>query len=639
MGRTSLAIAPSNQNVIYALSASIAAGTFSGGGLHAVWRSTSGGDPGSWSRPRPEHQRRRKLNTLLLSNPVVASQSRVLRRARRVLQPGLVRQRDRGRPGRTPTSSGRAASTSSARRRRRELGARVALVAPAETTGRVRPRGPARDRLPSGLRRRRQQDDVRRQRRRHLPHRRRPGGRRDRRSQRACDPANGDVQWTIAQQRLRRHAVLRRRCPIPTAPRTSAARRTTARSTARTRAGPDAWQEILGGDGGYVAVDPTDTDVLYAESQNFGFEKSLTGPGGPWVPATTGVADQGLDFITPFAMDPTSSQRLWTGGCVHLAHRQRRDELAARQRDHAGPGLGQRGRGRPRPTPNRVLVGMTDGFIVRHASALTTTRHDGLAERAAARRLGVLGRVRPDRPGDRVRDLLDLRRRARLALHRLGRDLVAARRRRRPARHPGPLDRRRPDRTRRASTSAPTSASTSRPTAGATWNVENTGFANVVTERAAALVGRRRRSCSRSRTGAAPTGRRSAASPTRDPARSELHEHLRRRRRHERLGDRGELAAATSCPTATEWRASRPARPSYHSIGNDSVGSLKSFGDARALRGDARAGQRLYGHDLQADGGSWPDRAGNLQPITGGLDGPAGTMGGSGVDRARAGIG
>lgn len=47
MGRTTLAIAPSNQRVIYALSASIEPGRFEGA-LHAVLRSRRGGNPGSW---------------------------------------------------------------------------------------------------------------------------------------------------------------------------------------------------------------------------------------------------------------------------------------------------------------------------------------------------------------------------------------------------------------------------------------------------------------------------------------------------------------------------------------------------------------------------------------------------------------
>jgi photosystem II stability/assembly factor-like uncharacterized protein len=48
MGRTSLAIAPSNPSVIYGLSATNTPGRYAQG-LHAVWRSDSNGDPGTWS--------------------------------------------------------------------------------------------------------------------------------------------------------------------------------------------------------------------------------------------------------------------------------------------------------------------------------------------------------------------------------------------------------------------------------------------------------------------------------------------------------------------------------------------------------------------------------------------------------------
>src|SRR5262249_30685303 len=48
IGRTSLAIAPSNQDVIYALASSIDFGSYELG-LQAVFRSTAGGEPGSWT--------------------------------------------------------------------------------------------------------------------------------------------------------------------------------------------------------------------------------------------------------------------------------------------------------------------------------------------------------------------------------------------------------------------------------------------------------------------------------------------------------------------------------------------------------------------------------------------------------------
>ncbi len=73
MGRTSLAIAPSDQSVVYALSASNVPGP--GGrfeqALHAVFRSDDGGAPGSW-RATVRNDDPRRINTLLLSNPIIS---------------------------------------------------------------------------------------------------------------------------------------------------------------------------------------------------------------------------------------------------------------------------------------------------------------------------------------------------------------------------------------------------------------------------------------------------------------------------------------------------------------------------------------------------------------------------------------
>jgi hypothetical protein len=75
MGRTSIAIAPSNPDIMYALSASNDGGP--GGnyrqGLHAVYRSASGGDAGSWE-VRTTNRDPIKLNTLLLTNSYGATQ-------------------------------------------------------------------------------------------------------------------------------------------------------------------------------------------------------------------------------------------------------------------------------------------------------------------------------------------------------------------------------------------------------------------------------------------------------------------------------------------------------------------------------------------------------------------------------------
>jgi hypothetical protein len=79
--------------------------------------------------------------------------------------------------------------------------------------------------------------------------------------------------------------------------------------------GPDGWSWILGGDGGFVAVDPRNPNTLYAESQNFNFAKSTDG-GQNFYDAQDGITDPATSFIfvTPFVMDPQDPDRLWTGG-------------------------------------------------------------------------------------------------------------------------------------------------------------------------------------------------------------------------------------------------------------------------------------------------------------------------------------
>jgi|GEM_PF-798947 len=74
------------------------------------------------------------------------------------------------------------------------------------------------------------------------------------------------------------------------------------------------WHEIVGGDGGYFAFDSTDSRTMYAETQYFpSIEKSTDG-GVTFSPVGDGITDFDGLFITPFAMDPSNSQILWTGG-------------------------------------------------------------------------------------------------------------------------------------------------------------------------------------------------------------------------------------------------------------------------------------------------------------------------------------
>ncbi len=77
--------------------------------------------------------------------------------------------------------------------------------------------------------------------------------------------------------------------------------------------GPNQWNTLLGGDGGFVAVNPANTSVLYATNTGLSLQKSIDG-GQLFVNAIGGIADNNFLFIAPFILDATNPQRLWTGG-------------------------------------------------------------------------------------------------------------------------------------------------------------------------------------------------------------------------------------------------------------------------------------------------------------------------------------
>ncbi len=78
--------------------------------------------------------------------------------------------------------------------------------------------------------------------------------------------------------------------------------------------GPNAWQRILGGDGGYVAVNPTNTQVIYAENTGLSIKRSDNGGGSFSATKSTGISGDVFPFITVFRMDPNTPTRLWIGG-------------------------------------------------------------------------------------------------------------------------------------------------------------------------------------------------------------------------------------------------------------------------------------------------------------------------------------
>jgi hypothetical protein len=86
--------------------------------------------------------------------------------------------------------------------------------------------------------------------------------------------------------------------------------------------GANGWRPIFGGDGGYVAVNPTRPEIIYAESQWANIGKSIDG-GTRFTTATRGLdpirssvlgPESNYLFVAPFVMDPSNPDRLWVGG-------------------------------------------------------------------------------------------------------------------------------------------------------------------------------------------------------------------------------------------------------------------------------------------------------------------------------------
>ena len=132
--------------------------------------------------------------------------------------------------------------------------------------------------------------------------------------------------------------------------------------------GVNGWVQYWGGDGGYVGVDPADAKTLYLESQN-----------GELVRFTdTNVFDaangfRGKDsflFVTPFALDRTDSRRLWIGGRKLWRSDDRAESWSVASEAVNGKisaiAVGMQHR-------DRVIAGTTTGDIVRNDSASTGT--------------------------------------------------------------------------------------------------------------------------------------------------------------------------------------------------------------------------------------------------------------------------
>lgn len=85
--------------------------------------------------------------------------------------------------------------------------------------------------------------------------------------------------------------------------------------TQRGSVGSANWTAIRGGDGGYVAVNPSNTNMIWAENTNLSIQRSVNG-GTSYSSFTSGVTEASGNFlfIAPFAQDPSNPANMWTGG-------------------------------------------------------------------------------------------------------------------------------------------------------------------------------------------------------------------------------------------------------------------------------------------------------------------------------------
>lgn len=77
------------------------------------------------------------------------------------------------------------------------------------------------------------------------------------------------------------------------------------------------WNKTFGGDGGWCGIDPANANVLYEEYVYLDMSKSTNG-GATWFDITTGLAtgSSNANFIAPFVIAPSSSNILYGGALV-----------------------------------------------------------------------------------------------------------------------------------------------------------------------------------------------------------------------------------------------------------------------------------------------------------------------------------
>jgi hypothetical protein len=381
MGRTSLAIAPSRPDVMYALAASNDPGP--GGhyeqGLLAVYRSDAGGVAGSWSA-RVTNTDPSRINTLLLTNTAPATVDECSggsgrndytnmgwynnvvavdpRDPERVWAAGVnwSRSDDGGRTwGLASITTGPPESGTGTHVDQHTIafhpdydgaGNQIAIVGNdgglARTTN-------ARARVSGGIRA-------------------------------SCNaPAALDIRWSSLNHQ---YGVTQfyHGMPFPDGERYMGGAQDNATLIGSDAAGSEGWRSLIGGDGGYVAVNPANPQVVYGEFQWASLAKSVDG-GRAFTPAITGLDairsslyrdESNYLFVAPLVMDASEPNRLWVGG-EFLYRTSNAAALWTKASALLSGGARASTIAISPADPNRVIAGTDIGDLVSSRAALAAT--------------------------------------------------------------------------------------------------------------------------------------------------------------------------------------------------------------------------------------------------------------------------
>ena len=141
-------------------------------------------------------------------------------------------------------------------------------------------------------------------------------------------------------------------------------------------AGINGWNSILFGDGGYVALDETNTNVLFGSQPYLSLKKSSDG-GVHFAPSVAGITEPSnsteFGFVTPFVLDPGNPQNMWLAGRIPWRSTDQGANWTQAGVQFTTGSFPATAIAVAPTDSNYVLIGRKSGFIVRSTTALSNT--------------------------------------------------------------------------------------------------------------------------------------------------------------------------------------------------------------------------------------------------------------------------